>query len=140
VLYEAVSEGNERLVMADRGDEEARGALAALAELVVHLGDGILGLGIEQTLRPALELADRLAPIVEELLERRATARGAKDFATADAIRDLLADAGIVVEDLPSGVRWYLEPNSRTDGDAISRKEKVSPRAGRSGGLPTADI
>ncbi|MDQ4130222.1 MAG: cysteine--tRNA ligase [Actinomycetota bacterium] len=139
-LYEAVSEGNERLKMADRGDEEAQGAVAALADLVVHLADRVLGLGIEQTLRPALELANRFAPIVEELLERRATARGAKDFATADAIRDLLADAGVVVEDLPSGVRWHLEPSARSDGGAVGRREKVSPGASAPAALPTADI
>lgn len=138
VLYESVSEGNERLKMADRGDEEARGAVAALADLVMHLGDRVLGLGIEETLRPALELARRFAPIVEELLERRADAREAKDFATADAIRDLLADAGVVVEDLPSGVRWYLEPTSRSDGVADSRSGRLSPDASAS--LPTADI
>jgi cysteinyl-tRNA synthetase len=38
----------------------------------------------------------------------RAEARAGKDFATADAIRDSLAAAGIAVEDTPRGPRWQL--------------------------------
>ncbi|WP_349810793.1 cysteine--tRNA ligase [Xanthomonas dyei] len=44
----------------------------------------------------------RIAALVEE----RSTAKKAKDFARADAIRKQLADEGIVLEDTPQGVRW----------------------------------
>ena len=40
------------------------------------------------------------------LLGLRQTARERKDWATADAIRDSLQAAGIVVEDSPQGARW----------------------------------
>jgi cysteinyl-tRNA synthetase len=43
---------------------------------------------------------------VEALLAKRQAARGARDFATADQVRDQLADAGIVIEDTPEGPRW----------------------------------
>jgi cysteinyl-tRNA synthetase len=46
--------------------------------------------------------------LVAALLEQRADARGRKDFAAADAIRDRLAAAGVDVEDTPSGPRWSL--------------------------------
>jgi cysteinyl-tRNA synthetase len=41
-------------------------------------------------------------------IEQRAAARERKDYAAADAIRNQLADAGIVVEDTPAGARWQL--------------------------------
>lgn len=52
--------------------------------------------------------AERIAPLVEALIERRAAARAAKDFATSDALRDKLAEAGVEVRDGADGVEWSL--------------------------------
>ncbi|MEE3082635.1 MAG: cysteine--tRNA ligase [Candidatus Thermoplasmatota archaeon] len=46
---------------------------------------------------------------VEALLARRAIARAAKDWESADQIRDELAAMGVVVKDTPDGVIWNLE-------------------------------
>jgi cysteinyl-tRNA synthetase len=43
---------------------------------------------------------------IESLLAQREEARSSRDFATADAIRDQLANAGVTIEDGPSGTRW----------------------------------
>ncbi|WP_026459882.1 cysteine--tRNA ligase [Schaalia suimastitidis] len=49
-----------------------------------------------------------LAALVEAAIADRAAARGAKDWARADELRDRLAAAGVVVEDGRDGARWHL--------------------------------
>ncbi|HEX5420689.1 MAG TPA: cysteine--tRNA ligase, partial [Gammaproteobacteria bacterium] len=43
---------------------------------------------------------------IDALLERREALRRERNFAAADAIRDQLAEAGILVEDVAGGSRW----------------------------------
>ncbi|WP_454193605.1 cysteine--tRNA ligase [Paenibacillus sp. Marseille-Q7038] len=57
-------------------------------------------------LRVYTEEQDELHDDVEKLIQERAEARKAKDWARSDEIRDELADMGIVIEDTPQGVRW----------------------------------
>lgn len=49
-----------------------------------------------------------LDALVSAQIEARAKARKNRDFATADAIRDQLASAGITLEDTPQGTTWTL--------------------------------
>lgn len=49
-----------------------------------------------------------LGALIDAQLEARAAARKAKDFATADAIRDNLAKLGVTIEDGPTGSTWTL--------------------------------
>ena len=46
---------------------------------------------------------------IEALIAKRSAARKAKDWATADAIRDELAARHIVVTDTPQGITWRIE-------------------------------
>lgn len=60
---------------------------------------------------PVADEGESVAPyraVIDRLLEARAAARKAKDFARADLIRDVLAEAGVVVEDTAKGARWEL--------------------------------
>jgi cysteinyl-tRNA synthetase len=43
---------------------------------------------------------------IDTLIVKRADAKKAKDFAAADAVRKSLLEAGIILEDSPSGTRW----------------------------------
>lgn len=76
--------------------EEARGALASMDEVL-----GLLELG-----RRDGAVDHDFRGWVEGLLVERQEARRARDFSRADAIREELAAAGVVVEDSPEGSRW----------------------------------
>ena len=52
--------------------------------------------------------ADALDHLVTALLDQRAEARAARDWARADALRDELTAAGVVVEDSAAGARWHV--------------------------------
>ncbi len=106
-LHELVTDGNERLKKATAGDAAEQQAVVAMADLLVDLSDEVLGIGLDDWLAEAAALEERIAPLVEGLLDGRRQARAARDFATADAIRDQLTTAGVVVEDSPDGARWY---------------------------------
>ena len=43
---------------------------------------------------------------IQALVDQRIAAKQARDFSRADAIRQQLADEGILLEDTPQGVRW----------------------------------
>ncbi len=49
-----------------------------------------------------------LSTLVDHVLAERAAARAERDFARADALRDQLTAAGVVVEDGADGARWSL--------------------------------
>ena len=49
---------------------------------------------------------DDFASWIESLIAEREAARAGRDFARADAIRDELAERGIVLEDSAGGTRW----------------------------------
>jgi len=51
---------------------------------------------------------EKLPKEAEELIRRREEARKAKDWATADAIRQQLKAMGIMIEDTPEGVKWKI--------------------------------
>src|SRR5579884_271979 len=57
-------------------------------------------------LRPAARTGGLSDREVERLIAERAAAKKARDFARADAIRDQLAAAGVILEDTKEGVRW----------------------------------
>ncbi len=93
-----------------------RDALLALcAARLKHLGGrlGILREDPEAFFKGQAQGEDQAqapdADRIEALIEERAQARKAKDFARADAIRDQLSAMGVILEDTPQGTRWRLQ-------------------------------
>jgi cysteinyl-tRNA synthetase len=113
VVHETVRAGNTAL---DDGDDAA--VLSAF-EQVVAMTD-LLGVnpldprwdGGASNGGNEAQLA--LDALVGAQLEARAAARAARDFATADAIREQLNAVGIHIEDTASGATWSLA--RRTEG------------------------
>lgn len=111
VVFDAVREGNKLLAAGDSGDLRVNLAsvrhmlgvlgLDPLGEPWAEMGDGVFG---------TARLSGVVDSLVTSLLKRRDEARRQRDFATADAIRDQLAEAGVVIEDTPAGPRWELAP------------------------------
>jgi cysteinyl-tRNA synthetase len=93
----------------NRAKSKQRQDQHSLASLLRYLG-GIIGLlqsDAEDYLKSRtgqdLGLSDTA---IDELIEQRLQARAARDWASADRIRDELTTAGIVIEDGAEGTRW----------------------------------
>jgi cysteinyl-tRNA synthetase len=105
VLFDTVREGNSGL---DAGADVS--ALAAAFDEMMTV------FGLTVTESPEADegsvaaLAESLGingGDMDDLLALRAKARADKDWATADAIRDGLAELDITIEDTADGVRWH---------------------------------
>ena len=107
VVFAKVTEGAKLL---DSGqDQNTLRQIVAEVELMLD----ILGVnpsaeawaqsGANATVESALD------SLVDALAAQRAEAKAEKDFATADAIRDNLASAGIVIEDTADGYRYHVK-------------------------------
>ncbi|MFD1721395.1 cysteine--tRNA ligase [Amnibacterium endophyticum] len=102
VLHETLRRGNQAV---DAGEPDAAGR--ALAE--VRAMTGVLG--VDPVAQPGAgdAAAGALDALVQRLLDERAAARRAKDWAAADRVRDELAAAGIALEDGADGTRWSID-------------------------------
>jgi cysteinyl-tRNA synthetase len=81
---------------------EPQAALAAVLDM-----DRVLALGLEEAVKGGSDAADdEFTREIEELIAKRAEAKKAKDFKTADNIRQNLKEKGIILEDGPAGTVW----------------------------------
>ena len=102
VVHTTVGRGNAALDARDS-------ALVATCRATVRRMLTVLGLDPEEQWPAAAgDLHETVGALVEIALEARSAARARRDFAEADAIRDRLTRAGVVVEDTAGGGRWHL--------------------------------
>ncbi|MBQ8203962.1 MAG: cysteine--tRNA ligase [Clostridia bacterium] len=108
-------------ITAMEDDLNTADALAALFGLVRDINTAVADGAKKATLEAFAKAFDELTEVlglvynrktealdseIEELIEQRTAARKAKDFKTADQIRDKLKEMGIILEDTPQGVKW----------------------------------
>lgn len=105
VVHDLVHEGNASL--ADGDTPATRKALSHVRAMLDVLG--LDPLSPQWAASGSSELRGVVDSLVALALEQRAAARTRKDWPAADAVRDQLKAAGVVVEDTNHGPRWTIE-------------------------------
>jgi cysteinyl-tRNA synthetase len=93
VTWEAMREANRSTDVTEK---------QALLDLVLDF-DRVLGLRLSDVIDADIETLPRQ---VAELIKQREEARAARDWSTADALREIIRDQSYEIEDTPSGTRW----------------------------------
>ena len=104
-VHDTVTGGNTAL--AEKNDTAAAGALGSVRAMLGVLGLDPLDPRWTASAEPGLRRT--VDGLVALALEQREQARARKDWVAADAVRDQLRDAGVVVEDTPHGPRWTVD-------------------------------
>ena len=95
--------------LVDRKQTITSSGLEALRQTLNVFVHDILGLRTEA--QGGSQREEAFSAAVDMLLELRAKAKAAKDWATSDAIRDRLAELGFEVKDTKEGATWRLAKN-----------------------------
>lgn len=116
-----INERKQEFINAMDDDLNTADALAALFTLVRDINTAVANGAGKDTLKACADIFDELTGVlglvynrktevldkdIEELIQKRTEARKARDFKTADEIRDKLKEMNIILEDTPQGVKW----------------------------------
>ena len=108
VVYDTVRAGNRAVAESGVASEEATTYAAQVRAMLAVLGLDPFDPAWQRSGGGDDRLVGVVDALVQSLLDARAEARAAKDWARADAIRDQLAGAGIALEDTPDGPKWSV--------------------------------
>ncbi len=95
MLFDLVRDGNRLL-----DDDGEASAVAGAVESIVTV------LGLDDASNPAAPKQTLTDAEVDDLVAERNQARSERRFADADAIREMLDNLGVSLEDGPHGTRW----------------------------------
>ncbi|MBQ8128031.1 MAG: cysteine--tRNA ligase [Prevotella sp.] len=104
-LFEACSVINK---LQDHKATICADCLRELGEVMHLFVEDLLGLQPQQRSASNAEREEAFGHVVDMVLDLRAKAKAAKDWATSDLIRDQLAAAGFEVKDTKDGATWKL--------------------------------
>lgn len=107
VVHEYVTAGNTALAAGDTSELTA--CVTAVRSMLSVLGVDPLAEHWSASTSTQPDAQHALAALLDVELAARQQARADRDFATADAIRDRIAAAGILIEDSADGTRWSLD-------------------------------
>jgi cysteinyl-tRNA synthetase len=105
IVHESVRDGNAALAAGDAAGTAKRAGEVRAMLAVLGLDPLAAPWAADQAGGDLRQVVDALVGVA---LDQRQAARARKDFAAADAIRDQLLQAGVLVEDTPRGPRWEL--------------------------------
>lgn len=118
---ESYAKRREEFIAAMDDDLNTADAVSAVYELVRDINAAASAAPSKTLVKTSSAMLDELCGVlgikasgkkeqvdsdIEALIEKRRAARAAKDFKTADVIRDELKSRGIQLEDGPQGVKW----------------------------------
>ncbi|WZL72657.1 cysteine--tRNA ligase [Clostridiaceae bacterium 35-E11] len=113
----------KKFIAAMDDDLNTADAIAAIFELVKEINSYVNANASKELVAKSMDLFMELVDVlglltrkeetldeeIEKLVQQRQEARKNKNFALADKIRDDLKNQGIILEDTPQGVKWYMK-------------------------------
>lgn len=110
-LFDLAKAVNTYLKQSKLDSEALAAAKAAFDRLLA-----VIGIDLAPKEEADSELIDQM---VQVLLALRQNARSAKDFATADFLRDACKAEGLVIEDTPQGMSWKWAGEALESADSV---------------------